>query len=139
LGLHGAPSLLDGDLDEPTAPPCLVLAVDDDGLVLTNTAAMLEDLGHQVIVAASASEALALLAEHPVDLVITDYAMPQMTGLQLAREIEARRPGLGVVLATGYAELPPGVGEDIPRLAKPYSQAELARLLADLVLAREVA
>jgi PAS domain S-box-containing protein len=139
VGLHGAAGLPDGDLNGAAVRPCVVLAVDDDGLVLTNTAAMLEDLGHQVLVAASGSEALALLAEHAVDLVITDYAMPQMTGLQLAREIEARRPGLGVVLATGYAELPPGDGDDIPRLAKPYSQAELASVLADFSLAREVA
>ncbi len=121
-----------GHPDRAALRSCVVLAVDDDSLVLTNTAAMLEDLGHQVLVAASGAEALALLAEHPVDLVITDYAMPYMTGLQLAREIQASRPGLSVVLATGYAELPPGAGEDIPRLAKPYSQAELARLLADL-------
>ena len=139
VGPRGAAGLSDGDLNGATLRPCVVLAVDDDSLVLTNTAAMLEDLGHQVLVAASGSEALALLAEHAVDLVITDYAMPQMTGLELAREIEARRPGLGIVLATGYAELPPGDGEDIPRLAKPYSQAELARLLADLPLSREVA
>ncbi|MDB5437163.1 MAG: sensor hybrid histidine kinase [Phenylobacterium sp.] len=109
-----------------------VLAVDDDSLVLDNTAAMLEDLGHRVLVAGSAAEALALLADNPVDLVITDYAMPQMTGLQLAREIEALRPGLCVALATGFAELPPGAGVGMPRLAKPYSQAELARLLSDL-------
>jgi PAS domain S-box-containing protein len=139
VGLHGVAGLSGGDLNGAALRPCLVLAVDDDSLVLTNTAAMLEDLGHRVLVAASGSEALALLAEHAVDLVITDYAMPQMTGLELAREIEARRPGLGVVLATGYAELPPGDGEDIPRLAKPYSQAELANVLADLSLAREVA
>jgi PAS domain S-box-containing protein len=139
VGLRGAAGLTDGDLNGAALRPCVVLAVDDDSLVLTNTAAMLEDLGHKVLVAASGSEALALLAEHAVDLVITDYAMPQMTGLELAREIEARRPGLGIVLATGYAELPPGDGADIPRLAKPYSQAELARLLADFPLAREVA
>jgi CheY-like chemotaxis protein/two-component sensor histidine kinase len=139
VGLRGAAGLTNGDPNGPALRPCVVLAVDDDSLVLTNTAAMLEDLGHKVLVAASGAEALALLAEHAVDLVITDYAMPQMTGLELAREIEARRPGLGVVLATGYAELPPGDGEDIPRLAKPYSQAELARLLADFAPAREVA
>jgi PAS domain S-box-containing protein len=139
VGLRGAACLPDGDLNGVAGRPYLVLAVDDDNLVLTNTAAMLEDLGHQVLVAGSGSEALALLAEHAVDLVITDYAMPQMTGLQLAHEIEARRPGLGVVIATGYAELPPGAREDIPRLAKPYSQAELARLLADFSLAHEVA
>jgi PAS domain S-box-containing protein len=63
---------VDGDV----APqrPLVVLAVDDDSLVLTNTAAMLEDLGHRVLVAASGAEALVALAQNRVDLVITDYA-----------------------------------------------------------------
>jgi len=92
---------------------------------------MLEGLGHRVIVAPSADSALEGLGRHTVDLVITDYAMPQMTGLQLADEIGVCHPHLGVVLATGYAELPPGAGDGLPRLAKPYSQAELARILRD--------
>jgi len=111
--------------------PLVVLAVDDDSLVLNNMAAMIEDLGHRVIAAGSGAEALAALDEQAVDLVITDYAMPQMTGLQLADEIGVCHPHLGVVLATGYAELPPGAGDGLPRLAKPYSQAELARILRD--------
>jgi PAS domain S-box-containing protein len=106
-----------------------VLAVDDDELVLTNTAAMLEDLGHRVIVASSAEAALKALARHGVDLVITDYAMPHITGLALAKQIATRHPDLPVVLATGYAELPPGEGEALPRLAKPYGQAELVQVL----------
>jgi CheY-like chemotaxis protein len=112
-----------------SASSLTVLAVDDDDLVLTNTAAMLEDLGHRVFVAPSAQGALEVLARHKVDLVITDYAMPQVTGLALAQEIEARHPGLPIVLATGYAELPPGEGEALPRLAKPYGQAALAQML----------
>jgi PAS domain S-box-containing protein len=115
--------------DAQVAGSLTILAVDDDELVLTNTAAMLEDVGHRVIVAASAEGALEALGRHRVDLVITDYAMPKATGLELAQEIEARHPGLPVVLATGYAELPPGQGEALPRLAKPYSQAELVQLL----------
>jgi PAS domain S-box-containing protein len=111
-----------------------ILAVDDDELVLTNIAAMLEDLGHRVIAAPSAEAALKALARQPVDLVITDYAMPRTTGLTLAQEIATRFPALPVVLATGYAELPPGEGEALPRLAKPYSQAELVQML-DSVLA----
>ncbi|HXA41001.1 MAG TPA: response regulator, partial [Phenylobacterium sp.] len=106
-----------------------VLAVDDDELVLTNTAAMLEDLGHRVLAATSAADAMVLLARSTPDVVITDFAMPQVTGLQLAEEIRARHPGMPVVLATGYAELPPGVGEDLMRLSKPYGQAELAEML----------
>jgi PAS domain S-box-containing protein len=113
-----------------SASSLTVLAVDDDELVLTNTAAMLEDLGHRVIVASSAEAALKMLARSQVDLVITDYAMPRVTGLALAHEIEARYPDLPVVLATGYAELPPGEGEALPRLAKPYGQAELLQVLA---------
>ncbi|WP_431269719.1 ATP-binding protein [Dankookia sp. P2] len=105
-----------------------LLLVDDDPLVLASTAAMLEDLGHHVIEAASAHEALdRLQAGLAADLVITDYAMPGMTGLELAEALHRLRPGLPVLLATGYAELQ---GEDtrgLPRLDKPFEQAALAR------------
>jgi PAS domain S-box-containing protein len=113
-----------------------VLAVDDDALVLTNTAAMLEDLGHRVLAAASAAEAMVLLSRKIPDLVITDFAMPQVTGLQLAEEIRACYPTMPVVLATGYAELPRGAGEGLLRLAKPYGQAELAQILQEAFPAR---
>jgi CheY-like chemotaxis protein len=115
--------------DDEAGPALVVLAVDDDDLVLDNIAAMLEDLGHTALVASSAREALEVLDQSGVQAVITDQAMPGMTGLQLAREIRVRRPGLPVALATAYAELPPDAEDDIPRLAKPYTQAELARLL----------
>ncbi len=111
--------------------PLVVLAVDDDSLVLLNTAAMLEDLGHTVLEAASGAEALDLLRrEGSVDLVIADYAMPHMTGTQLAESIRADWPGLPILLATGYAELPPGTKSDLPRLPKPYRQEDLARAIA---------
>jgi len=61
--------------------------------------------------------------------VITDYAMPRVTGLALAQEIERLHPDLPIVLATGYAELPIGEGGNLARLAKPYSQAELVQVL----------
>jgi CheY-like chemotaxis protein len=108
----------------------VIVAVDDDPLVLMNTTAMLEDMGHQVIDALSGIEALQKLGDAAnVDLVITDHAMPAMTGSQLAQQIRARWPLLPVVLATGYAELPPGGNEDLPKLSKPFSQAELARVV----------
>jgi CheY-like chemotaxis protein len=110
--------------------PLVIVAVDDDPLVLMNTTAMLEDLGHTVIDAISGYEALQKLDEAgPVDLVITDHAMPSMTGSQLAQQIRARWPALPVVLATGYAELPPGGNEELPKLSKPFSQADLVRIL----------
>ena len=110
-----------------------VLAVDDDSLVLLNTVAMLEDLGHLVFPAISARDALAILKRERIDLVITDFAMPQVTGLQLADEIRAGHPGLPVILATGYAELPPGTDPNLPRLAKPFLQDDLARALQEVL------
>lgn len=103
-----------------------VLAVDDDGLVLMNTAAMLEELGHTVFEATSAKQALAILKERSnIDLVITDQAMPSMTGSQLAEAIHAQHPDMPIILATGYAELP--VGVVLPKLAKPFLQDDLAQ------------
>jgi PAS domain S-box-containing protein len=109
----------------------VVLAVDDDALVLTNTVAMLEDLGHRPLAASSAAEALAILTERGhVDLIITDHVMPRMTGLQLVQAVRNQRPELPIILATGYAELTPGESPDLPRLGKPFTQDELAALIA---------
>jgi len=58
--------------------------------------------------------------------------MPHMTGAELAKKITERYPGLKVVLATGYAELPDGVGDDLPRLSKPFTQNQLNEVLAAL-------
>jgi len=113
------------------AEPLVILAVDDDDLVLTNTAGMLEELGHTVFQATSGLDALRVLEQGSVDLVITDYAMPGMTGAQLADEIEERLPGLPVVIITGFAELPPNMTRR-PRLDKPFKQAELARIVTSV-------
>jgi len=108
-----------------------ILAVDDDVLVLMNTVFMLEDLGHTVLQAHSGEEALKLLEDHNnVHLVITDHAMPRMTGSQLAAAIAECLPALPVILATGYAELPPGSNNDLLRLAKPFNQDQLAAVIA---------
>ncbi|MET0669374.1 MAG: PAS domain S-box protein [Xanthobacteraceae bacterium] len=109
----------------------VVLAVDDDGLVLTNTIAMLDDLGHTGLAASSGREALDILRRgDSVDLVITDQIMAQMTGLQLAEVIKREWPDLPVILATGYAEIAPGTEVNLPKLSKPFTQAELVAELA---------
>ena len=119
----------------PATRPLTVLAVDDDSLVLMNLVAMLEDLGHRVFPATGADEALATLRRETFDLVVTDYAMPHATGLQLAETVKAQAPGLPVILATGYAELPPGAASDLPRLAKPYFQRDLAQAIREAMAA----
>ncbi|MFP5435753.1 MAG: response regulator, partial [Alphaproteobacteria bacterium] len=117
------------DYSNNPSVPLVILAVDDDELVLTNTAGMLEDLGHTVFRASNAAEALRMLEQGDVDLVVTDHAMPGMTGAQLADRIDQMRPGLPVVIITGFAELPPHASRR-PRLDKPFRQAELARIVA---------
>jgi PAS domain S-box-containing protein len=114
--------------------PLVVLAVDDDGLVLTNTVAMLDDLGHTGIAASSGKEALEILGhQDSVDLVITDYAMPYMTGLQLADAIKREWPELPVIIATGFAEMESEVQPVLPKLAKPFTEAELVKELERIV------
>ena len=102
-----------------------ILAVDDDALILMNTAAMLEDMGHTVHEAASGTAALETLARESVDLVITDQAMPRMKGTELIAELHKSYPALPIILATGYAELPEDLDKTILRLAKPFSQRDL--------------
>lgn len=101
-----------------------VLAVDDDALVLMNTARLLEDLGHTVVEASSGAEALARLGENgTIDLLVTDQGMPEMTGLQLMAEIRNVRPELPVIVVTGYSEL--SGGENLVRLGKPFDARAL--------------
>ena len=112
----------------------VILFVDDDPLIAMSTTEMLEDLGHRVIGANSGLHALDILrSEQPLDLMMTDHAMPGMTGLELAAASREVRPSLPVLLATGYAELPDGTQVDLPRLAKPYHQDQLRDRLDQLL------
>ena len=108
----------------------VVLLVDDDPLVLTSMAAMLDELGHTVVEARSARQALEMLRDGTeVDLVITDYSMPEMTGLQLAEELGRLRPGLAVLLATGYIISKGPIPSRTTPLAKPFGSNALARAI----------
>jgi PAS domain S-box-containing protein len=112
-----------------------ILTVDDDPLVALNTSALLEELGHTVYSAPSGMHALEILRrEDKIDLLITDQLMPDMTGSELATRIRAEKARFPIILATGYAELAPGEGEGLPRLAKPFSQRELAEAIARAVI-----
>lgn len=114
--------------------PLIVLGVDDDALVLMNTVLMLEDLGHETVQAQSASEALGILKSGFVpDAVLTNHAMPGMTGTELAAAISEFCSSIPVMLATGYAYIPGGADPNIPRLPKPFTQSRLAVALAQAI------
>ena len=89
---------------------------------------------HVVTEALSGARALDMLRQDAdVDVVVTDHAMPGMTGAELARQIRQNWPELPVILATGYAELPNGEDPGLPRLSKPYRQEELSAQIAKVV------
>jgi PAS domain S-box-containing protein len=118
-----------------TVGPVTVLLVDDDALIAMSSVDMLEDLGHTVFEANSGQAALEILRQEPgIALMITDFSMPNMNGAQLATAAKQIRPDLPILVATGYADLPDGMGIDLPRLGKPYTQnqleAEIRKVLA---------
>jgi len=120
--------------DSPqTSRTLKVLLVDDDPLVLLSSRAMIEDLGHQVIAASDAAEALALIRQaHDFDLVITDQVMPGMSGSELVAQISALFPALAIVICSAFTDTPPASAAGFSRLPKPFSQAELARAITQL-------
>jgi len=108
-----------------------VLIVDDDPLILANIGAMLEDIGHQPIEAASGKEAIRILEERrEIDLVVTDQTMPEMTGLELVRAIHEMDVNIPVILATGYTDLAGVQPPDLQLLRKPFLQQDLAAAIS---------
>ncbi|SDG08710.1 PAS domain S-box-containing protein [Pseudomonas abietaniphila] len=122
------------DLAHPAAWD--ILAVDDDELVLLSTVEMLRDMGHRVQAVRSAHEALSWLDRQRFDMVISDHAMPHMTGAQLAALVCERWPDLPLILVSGYAEMVTGLPAQIPRLAKPFSQAQLMEVMSAVAAKR---
>jgi PAS domain S-box-containing protein len=119
----------------PAGKAGTVLLVDDEPLVRASTADMLAEMGFEVVEADSGADALALIEVRVPDLVITDHLMPGLSGTDLALILAAERPGLPVLIVSGYAELD-GLPADLPRLTKPFRQADLADCIAGLHLRR---
>lgn len=116
-----------------------ILVVDDDPLVLDNTVAMLEDMGHMVSSASSGSEALEMLPRiADLGMVISDQLMPGMTGVQLAREIAASRPYLPIMLVSGYSDLADDPMMKLPLLAKPFNQRSLDLAIRNVLASSNV-
>jgi PAS domain S-box-containing protein len=114
----------------PACEACRVLVVDDDASVRGITTTFMNELGHRTLEAADGAAALAMLDRgEAVDLLVTDFAMPGMSGIDLAAEARRRRPGLPVLLLTGYAD-PAMHAAGFPLLRKPFRQTELARQVA---------
>lgn len=104
-----------------------ILLVDDEVLVRAGTAMMLDEIGHEVIEAASGKQAIAILTDHPhFDLVISDFRMPDMDGMQMITEARKLVPGLKAILMTGYDADDPRFAElQAGSLSKPFGLEDL--------------
>lgn len=128
---HAAPEAAAAAAAEPKPAIGAVLLVDDEDLVRASTREMLEELGYSVSEASSAHAALTMLETGAAfDWCVTDHMMPGMTGADLARAVRQRRPGVKVLVISGYAGVD-AIAPDLPRLAKPFRLEELGRLLAE--------
>jgi PAS domain S-box-containing protein len=109
----------------------VALLVDDEDLIRAATSQMLSDLGYTVVEASSGREGLKHLSDSRLTLVVSDHLMPGMTGTEFAREVQALRPRLPILIISGFAELE-DVAPDLPRLMKPFRETELAAAVAAL-------
>lgn len=123
-----------------------VLLVDDHAEVRSTTAALLNDVGHEVIEAANGSEALEILkgGDCDYDLVISDYAMPHLSGTEFLRGARGYCPNVPALIITGYAEADAihDRPENVEILLKPFTPAKLEAAVArvcDAAIARAAA
>jgi len=126
---------------EAEAPPLhrgrgTIIVVDDDPGVRETTAAALRNVGFDVHEANGGKTTLELMSMlGHIDALLTDYAMPGMTGAQLIKEALRLRPGMHAVLMTGHAEVAEvtSVSSMASLVRKPFRAAELAGLMTDLI------
>ena len=116
-----------------------ILVVEDDDDVRAMTAATLEELGYRTVIARDGEEALAVLGSgEQVALLFSDYIMPGLTGAELAREARQRRPGLKVLLTSGYAKhaergADGSSADGFSLIAKPYRVEDLAARIREII------
>ncbi len=116
-----------------------VLVVDDDDTVRETLAAQLEDLNLEVLVASSGAEAIALLAQQPVDALVTDLSMPDMNGVTTIEKARALYPDLPCFLLTGYAgeRAALAAGDAFTLVRKPVSAERLVAKIEAVIEARQ--
>ena len=110
-----------------------VLLVEDNPDVATVSASLLEQLGYTVRRVENAEAALREIELDGIDFVFSAIVMPgKMDGLSLARHLKAVRPGLPILLASGYSDAAINVRGDFPILRKPYEIHQLSQAIAKL-------
>jgi CheY-like chemotaxis protein len=114
-----------------TLPDIAILAVEDDDIVRRQMVRLLQVDGFRVFQASCGEEAIALLDQEDIDLVLTDWKMPGMDGVSLLKYVRAHHPDVPVALVTAYPEDLEQFKPDAI-LVKPFSAKQLRSLIHDL-------
>ena len=126
----------------PKVEPCSILLVDDNNHGLIARKVVLEEIGCTIFTAHSGEEALELYAAHKIDLVVTDYRMPKMNGVELIQKIRKYDSGARIIMLSGFVE-PLGLDEDSTGadVVISKSSGEVGNLLRSVsrLMARRVA
>ena len=112
----------------------VILCVDDEVPALAIRCLILSTAGYEVLTAADGVGALQLFRCVPVDLVITDYWLPGLTGVQVAAEMKRLKPAIPVILLSGVVEAPPGSELADLVITKGMPVEELLREIGKLIL-----
>jgi CheY-like chemotaxis protein len=116
--------------DNKPLPKANVLVVDNDPLVMLGTVMMLRELGYRVTSTELPEQALKQFdGDNAPDILVTDYAMPKMSGFRLAKAAARLKPNTSVLLVTGHSEIQEIVPSEWQFLSKPFSSSELQNAL----------
>ena len=121
------------------SPHAVVLCVDDHELGLKTRKLLLQMEGYAVITALTATEGLRAFKQAEVDLVITDYYLPDQLGSALAEKMKSLRPGVPILLLSGSVEMPEGLGGADAFLSKATDPADFLALVGDMLRKKKVA
>ncbi|MEQ8663864.1 MAG: response regulator, partial [Gammaproteobacteria bacterium] len=120
------------------APRGVILCVDDEPNILSALNRLLRRAGHTILTAGNGADGLALLAEHPVDIVISDMRMPQMNGDELLKRVAEHSPDTVRILLTGFSDLESTIkavndGRIYRYISKPWDDEELRECIDEIL------
>lgn len=140
-GKSGGQGMTEPETSSPSGPasdlPITVLICEDEVLIRISTVDYLQDIGMNVVEAGTCAEALAAAQSHPIDILITDVNLPDMSGLELTLKLRESLPHLPVIFATGDRTVPGSeVLEKTALITKPYDYDLLATRIHAMVTPR---
>lgn len=124
--------------NSPSQNPCgRILLVDDNCLGTAARCKVLQELGHQVLTSSTAAEALELCGKHSFDIVVTDYKMPKMNGIELIARLRKLHPATAVILISGFTDTlgldEAGTGADVVLQKSNNEVSQLVRAVNRLM------